>query len=341
VTEATANLVYMDEPGALNEAMSDIMGAVCELWASPIQNPIPEKTWLVGEDIYTPNVPDDALRYMNNPTRDRHPPDSEFYSRDYYPERYMGPADNGGVHMNSGIANLAFYLLVAGGHHPRDKTTVTVPGIGMEKARRIFYRALTQGYFTTNTQFKQARGATELVAQELYDAATQDAVTAAWVAVGVPAPPSDVTPPIVELVSPADGAHVMSGFPVQVTASDDKGVTRVELLLDGDLVGTLTAPPYNFTVTNQLSARSFKLTAVAYDAASNLGSDVATVTADVSCTGSSCDPQPGDGDDDGGCCSASHSGGPRRAVGSLVLLLATAFALRRRRPHPRAPRRPR
>ncbi len=127
VTDATADLVYMGESGALNEAMSDIMGAVCEAWASPTPSPIPDKTWLVGEDVFTPSVDGDALRYMSNPTLDGQ-------SRDYYPERYTGPGDNEGVHLNSGIANLAFYLLVAGGHHPRNKTTLTVPAIGMDKA---------------------------------------------------------------------------------------------------------------------------------------------------------------------------------------------------------------
>jgi Zn-dependent metalloprotease len=324
VTDATADLVYMGESGALNEAMSDILGAVCEAWASPTPSPIPDKTWLVGEDVFTPSVDGDALRYMSNPTLDGQ-------SRDYYPERYMGPGDNEGVHLNSGIANLAFYLLVAGGHHPRNKTTLTVPAIGMDKARQIFYRALTQGYFTPSTQFTPARGATELVALERYDAATRDAVSAAWAAVGVPAPPSDVTPPVVEIVSPADGAHVVPGFSVRVNASDNIGVVQVELRIDGISVGSLTAPPYDFTVGSQLSARDYVLSAVAYDATLNLGSDKATVTADVPCSGGSCEPEPRD-DSGGGCCSAGPSRNTRGAVSSLALLLATAFALRRRRP---------
>ncbi|MFL6291331.1 MAG: M4 family metallopeptidase [Thermoanaerobaculia bacterium] len=104
VTQYTSNLTYLGESGALNEAMSDIFGAATEAYFRGLSS----NTWKVGEDIYTPGTPGDALRYMNNPTLDG-------ASRDYYPSRYTGSADNGGVHWNSGIANLAFYLIVQGG----------------------------------------------------------------------------------------------------------------------------------------------------------------------------------------------------------------------------------
>jgi Zn-dependent metalloprotease len=63
-------------------------------------------TWKVGEDIYTPNTANDALRYMADPKLGG--------DYDWYPTRYMGTADYGGVHWNSGIANLAFKLMVSG-----------------------------------------------------------------------------------------------------------------------------------------------------------------------------------------------------------------------------------
>jgi len=332
VTAATANLVYQNEPGALNEAMSDIMGAVCESWRD---QGISGRTWLVGEEIFTPAIDGDALRYMADPTRDAalYPP-AIGGSRDYYPDLYQGTSDNGGVHINSGIANLAFSLLVTGGQHPRGKTTLTVPAIGMEQAGKIFYRSLTQGYFSSTTNFIQARAATEVVAQDLYGPAAKSAVTLAWAAVGVgQPPPSDVTPPIVKIVSPTSGSFVKPGFQVEVSASDDQGITRVELLLDGLSVGRLTAPPYVFTITDQLAARSYILSAVAYDKF-NYASDSAMITVEVVCEpGSSCDPGPGPGDGDsdeggGGCC---NTGGSRGTAGSLLLVLATACALRRPR----------
>ncbi len=183
VTQFTANLVYQNEPGALNEAMSDIFGAVCEAFADGGVN---GDTWKLGEDIYTPNQPGDALRYMDNPTVDGQ-------SYDFYPERYTGGQDNGGVHLNSGIANLAFKLAVTGGAHPRNKTAVQVPAIGMDKAGAIFYRALTV-YMGSTTNFAAAREATVQAAQDLYGASEVNAIAAAWAAVGVGEAPTDPTP---------------------------------------------------------------------------------------------------------------------------------------------------
>ena len=81
-------------PGALNEAMSDIFGAMVDAQEGAKGLDI----WKLGEDIYTPGTPDDALRFMHDPVLGG--------DYDWYPTRYTGTADNGGVHWNSGIANL-------------------------------------------------------------------------------------------------------------------------------------------------------------------------------------------------------------------------------------------
>ncbi len=174
VTERTANLTYSNESGALNEALSDIEGASCEAWVDGSAN---SNTWKIGEDVYTPGTSGDALRYMNDP--------AAAGDRDYYPDRYTGSSDYGGVHTNSGIANLAFYLLSQGGTHPRGKTSVNVPGVGIVHARAIFYRALTV-YMTSSTNFQGARNATAQAATDLYGSSDANAVQAAWDAVGVP-----------------------------------------------------------------------------------------------------------------------------------------------------------
>lgn len=340
VTSATANLAYQNESGALNEGMSDILAAVCEAWRDQA---ISADTWLVGEDIFTPAVAGDALRYMANPTADAslYPP-ALGGSRDFYAERYQGTEDSGGVHLNSGIPNLAFHLLVAGGKHPRDKTPFTVPGIGMERAGKIFYRALTQGYFTANTNLTQARTATETVAQELYPGCTKDVVGTAWAAVGIgTAPPADAAPPTTEIASPADGARVTPGFQVQVNATDDRCILKVELSIDGNLVGTAIAPPFDFTTDVALAPGSHTIQVTTYDAG-NQSTDTVTVTvgggactADDQCGGGetcesgTCQPAGPDTDGNPGCGCASGDG--RGAAGSLVLVFATAFALRRRR----------
>jgi Zn-dependent metalloprotease len=183
VTERTANLTYSNESGALNEATSDILGNSCEAYSKNAGTPN-SNTWKVGEDIYTPNTAGDALRYMNNPTQDGS-------SKDWYPSRYTGTSDNGGVHSNSGIANLAYYLMVMGGTHPRNMSTVNVTPLStnsttsLDMAQRIWYRALTT-YFTSSTNFSAARTATAQAATDLYGAAAAATVNQAWDCVGAP-----------------------------------------------------------------------------------------------------------------------------------------------------------
>ncbi len=190
VTASTSNLEYLDESGALNEAMSDIMGAAAESWVgsgggaggNPATWVTNANSWKIGEDVAGLLLASlGALRLMNDPTKDN-------ASKDYYPERNMpGSADNGGVHTNSGIGNLAFYLVTMGGKHPRAKTTVEVKGIGIEKATRIFHMANTM-LFTDKTTFQEARYATAKAAELLYGrcAVEWQAIHHAWDAVAVP-----------------------------------------------------------------------------------------------------------------------------------------------------------
>ncbi|WP_371745559.1 M4 family metallopeptidase [Myxococcus sp. CA033] len=176
VTQYESGLVYRNESGALNESLSDIAAAICESWARG--GAIDADVWKIGEDIWTPNIGGDALRYMDNPTRDGS-------SKDYYPERYTGTADNGGVHWNSGIQNLVFKLLVTGGTHPRGKTPINVAGVGMNRAAQTFYFAATN-YYTSTTTMSQAKAYTVQAAQDRYDASVVNAVRDAWGAAGVP-----------------------------------------------------------------------------------------------------------------------------------------------------------
>lgn len=189
VTNLTSDLVYKNESGALNEAMSDILGATAEAWVAagggasgpPSALSATDKTWKIGEDVigmFFP-LPGGALRSMSNPTID-------MVSKDFYAERYIGMDDNGGVHINSGIANLAFYLMVQGGSHPRMKSPTVVDAIGLDKAMRIFYYANSK-LLTTTSDFQAARYATARAAELLYGRCGSEwqAVHAAWDAVGV------------------------------------------------------------------------------------------------------------------------------------------------------------
>ena len=182
VVEASAGLVYADESGALNESWADVFGALVE---HAVDGPSPH-VWTIGEDCYTPSVDDDALRYMSDPTADGS-------SRDHYDERYTGVMDNGGVHWNSGIANLAFYLLAEGGEPPGGGTAVD--GIGIDEAAAIWLQALT-AYLTSESTFEDARTATLRAPADLYgaSAAESSAVVLAWSHVGVGDPPGTDDP---------------------------------------------------------------------------------------------------------------------------------------------------
>jgi bacillolysin len=168
VTDTSSDLVYQNESGALNEAMSDIFGTLVEYYNG--KNPDFE----IGEDIYTPATAGDALRSMSNPAKYQDP--------DHYSVRYTGTGDNGGVHINSGIINKAAYLLSEGGSH----YGVSVTGIGRAKLGAIFYRMNTV-YLTSSSNFSQARAAAIQAATDLYGASSQEvtSVNQAFNAVGI------------------------------------------------------------------------------------------------------------------------------------------------------------
>lgn len=180
VTQSTSGLLYKKEPGAINEAMSDILAAAAEAWDD---GGISADTWLVGEDVVGPLLAP-ALRFMHNPGLDGDSPD--YYPNRLYPDPCVPSNQNDycGVHHNSGIANLAFYLLVMGGTHPTGQTNVSVAGIGMEMAAKIFYLA-NRDYLNPSDGFADARLATEAAAAQFGVAAVQS-VSDAWTAVGVP-----------------------------------------------------------------------------------------------------------------------------------------------------------
>jgi vibriolysin len=246
VTENESQLIYANESGGINEALSDIFGAICE---ANVDGAVSADTWKVGEDIWTPNTPGDALRYMDTPTRDN-------YSKDYYPERIPSTAnpnssnDQGGVHGNSGIANHAFYLLVVGGKQVRNKTPdVSVPALGMVQARQIWYRAATQ-YLTASSGFQSLRTALRQSATDLFGADAAAATDKSMDAVGVPggvAPPPTTTTTLSNGVtlagqSAAKGTSKFYSIDLPAGASNIR-VTTSGGTGDGDLYGKLGAAP--------------------------------------------------------------------------------------------------
>ena len=173
VIQSSANIVLTNEPGAINESISDIFGEMVESWSEG------NCDFLVGADR-------GAIRSFINPSAfsDYGGPMPDTYLGTGW---YTGAVDNGGVKHNSSVMNHWFYLLSEGGSGANDfGATYSVTGITRFKARLILYRALTV-YMNTTTSFIDARKATLQAAFDLYGQCSPEiiAVGDAWHAVGV------------------------------------------------------------------------------------------------------------------------------------------------------------
>lgn len=302
VTDFTSNLVYQDEPGALNESISDIMGSSMEFYAEtngfePATTLEPD--WYIGEDFDLRGDTVPGFRNMEDP-------EEETWSNgtypDHYTERYTGSDDNGGVHINSSIPNHAYYLLVNGGlnascasktdHNSAhcDDTEDTqdndlnVTGIGVADAEQIFF----QGFIalTEQSQMCAARAATEAVASS-FGSQQVESTTHAWVAVGltdkVCGGGSTDNPPSVSITNPSDGATVSGTVSVTADASDDDAVTQVEFFVDGGSIGVDSDSSDGWSTswdTTAYADGSHSVSATATDTAGQTASDSVSVTVD-------------------------------------------------------------
>jgi len=181
VTSSTSNLQPGDEPGALNEAFSDMMGTAAEFFFQVPGAGIGQADYLIGEDSFrSPGLGGlNGIRSLANPIAFGYP--------DHYSIRFTGPEDDGGVHINSTIPSHAFYLSIEGG---RNRVSgLTVQGVGAanrEQIEKSFYRAFTF-LLPASANFSTARAASIQAARDLYGAnsAAATAITQAWTAVGV------------------------------------------------------------------------------------------------------------------------------------------------------------
>ncbi|WP_346920337.1 cell wall-binding repeat-containing protein [Clostridium sp. UBA7339] len=152
LVEYTAGLVYEYQPGALDESMADVFGVLISTYdkynvANGGTWKFNSADWVVGDDIYTPNIQGDALRSLADPT---------IYGQPAHMDNYWDlpkTDDDGGVHSNSGIPNKAAYNIAK--------------SIGMDKTAKIYYRALTQ-YMHADTNFQQAAYCLVQAAADLY-----------------------------------------------------------------------------------------------------------------------------------------------------------------------------
>ncbi|MBD2742623.1 M4 family metallopeptidase [Coleofasciculus sp. FACHB-1120] len=174
VTQYEANLIYYGESGALNESFSDVFGSLVK--QRVLNQTAEEADWIIGEGLFTANVKGVGIRSMKAPGTAY---DDPVLGKDpqpaTYKDRYKGLEDNGGVHINSGIANRAFYL-----------AAVEIGGYAWEKAGKIWYIAL-RDRLRSRANFKRAANTLVKVAGELYGEGSQEqnAVRTGWKEVGV------------------------------------------------------------------------------------------------------------------------------------------------------------
>ena len=248
VTSSTARFIYANEAGALDESFADFFGVM-------ITNGDPITDWKMGEHVFTPGRPGDALRDVSDPTRSNQPDHTDNQRRlqpGQLPDQFN---DNGFVHSNSGIPNKAAYLMVAGGTHH----DITVQGLGKAVAEEIMYLALTvylQSATPSRWTFRQARLATIDACEELYpgDTVKLDSVKNAWAAVGVGEPAEQDLPRSDALVRVEAAPRlaipdaVPRGVTSVLTISRVGQISSVAVKVDivhtyiGDLRVTLTAP---------------------------------------------------------------------------------------------------
>ncbi|MBI1863013.1 M4 family metallopeptidase [Candidatus Microgenomates bacterium] len=160
VVEYTANLDFLNQSGALNEAIADT-------FASGVDD-----DWQIGEDL-----PIGAIRYIDDPSKNKSPTSTGGTTANPMPDRlfatqyYCGTSDRGGVHKNMSVPTKGFYLAVVGGTF----NGCTMTGIGKDKALLIWYQALTK-YLNVNSNFRDAYNAINQGCSDLYGATSTECV---------------------------------------------------------------------------------------------------------------------------------------------------------------------
>ena len=222
VTNLESNLIYQNESGALNESISDIFGALIDVG-----------DWKIGEDVYTPGTPGDALRYLDTPAIAGQQPD---HMDNFVTPNASGSAldqacasaqnqDNGCVHINSGIPNKAAYLMAAGGTH--GGITVAALAGGRTDMGKIWYLAQTT-YLTSSSTFLDAKKATEDAATALFGAGAKvTTVTNAWKAVGVGVANTVLSPSSLSFGNVELGKTGTQVLTISNTGSVDLAVTNI------------------------------------------------------------------------------------------------------------------
>jgi hypothetical protein len=172
ITQHEANLAYQGQSGALNEHLSDVFGSLVKQHVKG--QAAADADWLIGQGLLMPNIQGIAIRSLKAPGTAY---DDPTLGRDPQPDHmdnYVDtPDDNGGVHINSGIPNKAFFTLA-----------VSLGGNAWDQAGHIWYNTLLHELGPNDT-FQDCANKTYKVAGQLYGAPVADKVRAAWQGVGL------------------------------------------------------------------------------------------------------------------------------------------------------------
>jgi Zn-dependent metalloprotease len=174
IIQYEAGLNYRGQSGALNESLSDVFGSLVRQYK--LRQSAEKADWLIGRSLFLPGINAEAIRSMKEPGTAYNDP---LLGKDPQPghmkEYVVTEEDNGGVHLNSGIPNRAFYELA-----------IRLKGYAWDKAGQIWYKTLTEK-LRPASGFSDAMRMTVTVAGALYGANSleQKAVREAWAEVGL------------------------------------------------------------------------------------------------------------------------------------------------------------
>lgn len=173
VTGATAGLEYHDQPGALNESISDVFGSMVKQRFKG--QSAAQADWLIGQGLLAAGINGVALRSMKAPgTAYDDPKLGKDPQPDHMSHYVNTTSDNGGVHINSGIPNKAFFLVAVG-----------LGGNSWDRAGPIWYKTLTDLRLTATASFLDFATLTADNANSLYGSGARDVVVQAWHDVGI------------------------------------------------------------------------------------------------------------------------------------------------------------
>ena len=173
VTETEAALIYFEQSGALNESLSDVFGSLVKQYHK--QQTADQADWIIGEGLLAKGINGKGLRSMSHPGTAYDDPllgkdPQPAHMKDFVKTR----EDNGGVHLNSGIPNRAFYLAAA-----------AIGGYAWEKAGYAWYDTVCDKALAQNADFAAFAKLTIQHGEKRSGQQVADAIEKAWKEVGV------------------------------------------------------------------------------------------------------------------------------------------------------------